>query len=66
MFIFAMGRLGRAEVNGFQTLRKRLMICVPKNSPPKFQPSIRGRTARTKTRVEKEHSVNHGHCTSQP
>jgi hypothetical protein len=38
--------LGRVKVNGFQTLSKNLMICDPKNSPPKFQPSIRSKSAR--------------------
>jgi hypothetical protein len=42
--------VGRAKVNGFKTLSKKLMICGPKNSPPKFQPSIRSKSARIKTR----------------
>jgi hypothetical protein len=33
--------LGRAKFKGFQTLSKKLLICVPKNSKPKFEPSIR-------------------------
>jgi hypothetical protein len=30
--------LGWAKVEGFQTLREKLMICGPKISPPKLQP----------------------------
>jgi hypothetical protein len=38
--------------SGTQTLSKKLHICGPKNSPPKFQPLIRSKSARTKTRTE--------------
>jgi hypothetical protein len=43
--------LGRAKVKGFQILNKKLKISGPKNSPPKFQPSIRSKSARTKIRA---------------
>jgi hypothetical protein len=39
--------LRRANVNGFRTFREKLIICGP-NSPPKFQPSIRNKSARIK------------------
>ncbi len=44
LFIF-LGKhysIGRAKINGFQTLKEKLMICGPKNSPPKFQPPLKG------------------------
>jgi hypothetical protein len=40
------------------------MICDTKNLPPKFQPSIRSKSARIKTMVKRKDSVNHSHCTS--
>ncbi len=58
--------LGRTNVDGFLSLSKKLMICGPKDSPPKFQPSIRSKSARIKTRAENEHSLDDSHCTSQP
>jgi hypothetical protein len=42
------------------------MICGPKNSPLNFQPIIRSKSAGIKTKVEKEHSVNHSHCFLNP
>jgi hypothetical protein len=41
-------------------------MCGPKNTPPKFQPSIRSKSARIKTMADKEHSLNHRNCTAQP
>jgi hypothetical protein len=38
----------------FKPLGQKLMVCGPKNSLPKFQPSIRSKSARIKTRAEKE------------
>jgi hypothetical protein len=35
------------------------MIHGPKNPPTKWQPSIRSKSARIKTKAETEHSVNH-------
>jgi hypothetical protein len=57
--------LGPAKVNGFPTLREKFMICGPKSKPPKSQPLIRSKTAGIKTRIEREHSVNHIHCTTE-
>ncbi len=45
--------LGRVKVSGCQTLREKLMICGPKNSLPIFQPSIRSKSTRIKTRAKK-------------
>ncbi len=64
-YLFFVAFLGWAKVKGFQTLSKKLMIYGPKDPPPKFQPSIRSKSARIKTRAEREHNVNHSHCTSQ-
>jgi hypothetical protein len=45
--------LERAKVKRIRTLREKLMINEPKDSPPKFQPSVRNKSARIKTRAEK-------------
>ncbi len=47
-------RIGRAKINEFQTLEENLMIFGPNNSPPKFQPPIQSKSARIKTRIERE------------
>ncbi len=39
-------QVGRVNVDGFQGLREKSMICAPKNSPSKFLPQIRSKTAR--------------------
>jgi hypothetical protein len=44
-------KVGWAKINGFQTLRVKLVICGPKNPPPKFQFKIQSKTAWIKTRV---------------
>jgi hypothetical protein len=44
--------LGLPKVSGFQTLRKKLMICGPQDPPRKFQLQIPSKSVRIKTRAE--------------
>jgi hypothetical protein len=54
----SLGLVGRAKVKRFQTLSKKLMICSPKYQLTKFQPPIRSKSARIKTRTEKNNGYD--------
>jgi hypothetical protein len=63
LFFISIYTLRRAEVKGFQTLRKKLMICVPKDPPPNFSFQLEVKLLESNLGPN---SVNHSHCTSQP